>query len=136
MDRIIAMPVSAGRRLHPTNANRVGVGAIAISPSASYLPEAFSTCPPNWKRIADSNLSWKSASPREVKRSYSAVVSTGAGTASSIAALIVQRPSPESETRPANFARRDLRPGPPRSGPAATRRSRCRAATPRRCRAG
>ena len=32
------------------------------------------------------------------------MVSTGAGTASSIAALIVQRPSPESETRPANFA--------------------------------
>ena len=30
-------------------------------------------------------------------------MSTGAGTASSIAAMIVQRPSPESETRPANF---------------------------------
>src|SRR5271169_5044902 len=43
----------------------------------------------------------KSASPRELKRSYSAAVRTCAGTASSIAALIVQRPSPESETRPA-----------------------------------
>ena len=55
--------------------------------------------------MADSSLSWKSASPRELKRSYSAAVSTGAGTASSMAALIVHRPSPESETRPANFAR-------------------------------
>ena len=45
----------------------------------------------------------KSASPRELKRSYSAAASTWAGTASSIAALSVQRPSPESETRPANF---------------------------------
>ncbi len=40
--------------------------------------------------------------PREAKREYSAVVSTGAGTPSSIAAIDVQRPSPESETRPAN----------------------------------
>ena len=30
-------------------------------------------------------------------------MSTGTGTASSIAAMIVQRPSPESDTRPANF---------------------------------
>ena len=36
------------------------------------------------------------------KRSKSAAVSTGAGTPSSIAAIAVQRPSPESETRPAN----------------------------------
>jgi hypothetical protein len=28
----------------------------------------FSTCPPNWKRIADNSLSWKSASPRELNR--------------------------------------------------------------------
>src|SRR5262249_263064 len=34
-----------------------------------YRAADFSTCPPNWKRMADSNLSWKSASPREVKRS-------------------------------------------------------------------
>ena len=54
--------------------------------------------------MADRSLFWKSASPRELKRSYSAVVSTGAGTASSIAALIVQRPSPESDTRPAKLA--------------------------------
>ena len=67
-------------------------------------PCGFSWWPPNPKRIAESSLFGKSASPRELKRSYSAAVSTGAGTASSIAALIVQRPSPESETRPANFA--------------------------------
>ena len=66
------------------------------------LARGFSKWPPNWNRIADSSLSWKSASPRELNRSYSAVVSTGTGTASSMAALIVQRPSPESETRPAN----------------------------------
>ena len=50
--------------------------------------------------MADKSLSWKSASPREVKRWYSAAVRTGTGTASSMAALIVHRPSPESETRP------------------------------------
>ena len=61
---------------------------------------AFSSWPPNCLRIAESTLSAKSASPREVKRSYSAVVRTGAGTPSSIAAIEVQRPSPESETRP------------------------------------
>ena len=47
----------------------------------------------------------KSASPRELKRAKSAVASTGAGTAWSIAAWIVQRPSPESDTRPANAER-------------------------------
>ena len=29
----------------------------------------FSWCPPNWKRMADSTLFWKSASPRDEKRS-------------------------------------------------------------------
>ena len=72
---------------------------------AHYVPAGFSTCPPNSKRIAESSLSANSASPRELKRSYSAAVSTGAGTPSSMAALIVQRPSPESDTRPAKFAR-------------------------------
>ena len=37
-----------------------------LSPS---LAGGFSRCPPNSKRIADSSLSWKSASPRELKRS-------------------------------------------------------------------
>src|SRR5205823_3123421 len=64
---------------------------IRVSPFHRYFAAGFSRCPPNWKRMAESNLSWKSASPREVKRSYSAVVSTGTGTASSIAALIVHR---------------------------------------------
>ena len=40
--------------------------------------------------------------PRELKRENSAVVSTGVGTPSSIAAIEVQRPSPESDTRPEN----------------------------------
>ena len=53
-------------------------------------------------------MSAKSSSPRELKRSYSAALRTGAGTDSSIAAAIVQRPSPESDTRPANFARSGL----------------------------
>ena len=43
--------------------------------------------------------------PREEKRSWSAVVSTGVGMPSSIAAIAVQRPSPESETRPAKSSR-------------------------------
>jgi hypothetical protein len=45
-----------------------------------------------------------SSSPREAKRENSAAVSTGAGTPSSIAACDVQRPSPESETRPEKFS--------------------------------
>ena len=36
---------------------------------SGHLAAAFSTCPPNWKRKADSSLSWKSDSPRELKRS-------------------------------------------------------------------
>src|SRR5262249_27780039 len=42
----------------------------------------FSTRPRNSKRMADSSRSWKSASPRELKRSKSAAASTCAGTAS------------------------------------------------------
>ena len=41
------------------------------------------------------------SAPREGKRWNSAAASTGAGTPSSLAACSVQRPSPESETRPA-----------------------------------
>src|SRR6266540_4479731 len=50
--------------------------------------------------MAESSLSAKSASPRELKRSYRAAERTWAGTPSSMAALIVHRPSPESDTRP------------------------------------
>src|SRR5947199_10047364 len=50
----------------------------------------------------------KSASPRELKRSYNAAVTTCAGTASSMAALIVQRQSPA----PARAACQARLPGP------------------------
>ena len=60
--------------------------------------------PPNWNRMAESSLFAKSASPREVNRSYSAELSTGTGVPSSMAAEMVQRPSPESETWPENFS--------------------------------
>src|SRR5216117_842064 len=60
----------------------------------------FSTCPPNWKRIADRTLAAKSSSPRDVNLWNKDAVSTGAGAVDSMAARIVQRPSPESETRP------------------------------------
>src|SRR5262249_44629724 len=60
----------------------------------------FSWCPPNSNRIAESTRPAKSALPRWLKRSSRAVLSTGTGTPSSMAAATVQRPSPESETRP------------------------------------
>src|ERR1700757_2996223 len=56
--------------------------------------------PPNPSRIAERIFSAKVCSLRERKRANSAAVSTSAGTASSIAALTVQRPSPESSTKP------------------------------------
>lgn len=59
---------------------------------------AFSKWPPNWQRMAERSLFAKFASPRALNRSYSALVRTGTGAASSIAAFIVQRPSPEPET--------------------------------------
>src|SRR5581483_2842105 len=67
-----------------------------------HEPAPFSTWPPNSNRRAETRRSWKSASPLEAKRSKSAAASTGAGTASSTAASSVQRPSPESDTRPVN----------------------------------
>src|SRR6185295_6310465 len=72
------------------------VGALAL------VRHFFSTWPPKPLRMAESTRFWKSSSPREAKRSKSAAVRTCAGTASSLAAAIVQRPSPESDTRPAN----------------------------------
>src|SRR3954464_7391855 len=59
-----------------------------------------SLCPPKPARIADRIFSAKVCCLRERNRAYSAAVSTSAGTASSIAALTVQRPSPESSTKP------------------------------------
>ena len=69
--------------------------------SSCRLPRS---CPPNPLRIADWTLFAYSSRSREAKREYSAAVSTGAGMPSSIAAIDVQRPSPESDTRPANSA--------------------------------
>ena len=56
-------------------------------------------------RMADSTLFANSPSSRDENREYRAAVRTSAGTPSSIAAIAVQRPSPESETRPANSSR-------------------------------
>src|SRR6185312_15450266 len=56
--------------------------------------------PPNPSRIADRIFSAKVCSLRERKRANNAAVSTSAGTASSMAAFTVQRPSPESSTKP------------------------------------
>ena len=86
---------------HPEDDERVAPLAWAHD----GLPASgFSACPPNCSRSADSSWSPKSASPRELKRSNSAVVSTGVGVPVSIAASAVQRPSPESETRPARWS--------------------------------
>src|SRR5690242_8567187 len=62
----------------------------------------FSICPPNPRRMDESNLSANSARPRDSNRAYNAALSTFAGTPTSIAACTVQRPSPESDTRPPN----------------------------------
>src|SRR3954454_25280946 len=56
--------------------------------------------PPKPSRIAERIFSANVCSLRERKRANNAAVSTSAGTASSMAALIVQRPSPESSTKP------------------------------------
>jgi len=64
-------------------------------------PLFCSWCPPNPSRMAESTRLEKSASPRELKRANSDAASTGTGTPTSMAASTVQRPSPESATRPA-----------------------------------
>src|SRR5208283_3061999 len=71
-----------------------------VARGGAQCPDFFSTCPPNWNRMAESTLAAKSSSPREAKRWYSDAVNTGAGAVDSMAARTVQRPSPESETRP------------------------------------
>ena len=87
----LSRSVDDRRHAHPPAGARRGRRTPCASPTAAW--------------------SAKSASPRELKRSYSAVVSTFAGTPSSTAASTVHRPSPESETRPAK---------PSRSGDAAS----------------
>src|SRR6516225_2713404 len=64
--------------------------------------DCFSAWPPNSLRNAERILSRYSPRPRDSNRSMSAAVITGAGTPWSTAARTVQRPSPESDTRPAN----------------------------------
>ena len=61
-----------------------------------FAAAAGSTWPPNFWRMAESIFSAKVCSCRERKRVYSAAERTSTGTASSIAAWMVQRPSPES----------------------------------------
>ncbi len=63
-------------------------------------PEGNSTCPPNFDRIADKTFSANVCSVRERNRVNSAEARTSTATASSMAALMVQRPSPESSTTP------------------------------------
>src|SRR5438045_8532914 len=62
----------------------------------------FSTCPPNCLRMADCNLFAYVALPCDENRVNSDAVRTCAGTPISTAACTVQRPSPESDTRPLN----------------------------------
>src|SRR5680860_234073 len=103
------LPAGAGDHLGRVARGRVGVREdLGLDRHRVPRPqpyEAFSSWPPNCLRMAESTLSPKSPSSREEKRSYRAAVRTGAGTPSSIAAIEVQRPSPESETRPSKSAR-------------------------------
>ena len=82
-------------------ASRLELAAAVRRGLARRYEAGFSWWPPNCLRIADSTLFANSPSSRDENREYSAAVSTSAGTPSSIAAIAVQRPSPESETRPA-----------------------------------
>jgi hypothetical protein len=64
-----AMEISSCRRDH-----RSGRKGPCLGPGLAHgVPDlwtpAFSRCPPNSYRIAESSLFWKSASPRELKRS-------------------------------------------------------------------
>src|SRR5207248_11493484 len=65
----------------------------------------FSRWPPKACRMADRTRLPQSASPRDAKRSNRDAARTGVGTPSSTAACTVQRPSPESLTRPAKSSR-------------------------------
>src|ERR1700704_6624346 len=63
-------------------------------------PGLGSLWPPNSLRMAESSLLANCALSRERKRAWSAADSTSAGTPVSRAAINVQRPSPESSTKP------------------------------------
>src|SRR5207244_621150 len=68
----------------------------------------FSRWPPKANRMAERSRSAYSSQPREHNRSNRGVLSTPADTPSSMAAWMVQRPSPESETLPEKPARSGL----------------------------
>src|SRR5262249_3413352 len=63
-------------------------------------PAGLSTCPPNLCLIAESTFSANVVSWRERKRVNKDTARTSTGTASSMAAWMVHRPSPESCTKP------------------------------------
>ena len=65
-----------------------------------HPPAGRSTWPPNLCRMAERTFSANVCSCRERNRAYNDEESTSAGTASSIAVRMVQRPSPESCTKP------------------------------------
>src|SRR2546428_4187228 len=67
---------------------------------ALFCAASASPFPPNFFRIAESIFSANVCCCRERKRTYKAAVNTSAGTASSRAACIVHRPSPDSSTTP------------------------------------
>src|SRR3546814_9405094 len=78
------------------------------SGGGTHVPSTCSTWPPKPKRMAESSFSPKVCSSRERKRANRAAASTCTGTASSIAASMVQRPSPLSAPEPVYFSRSAL----------------------------
>src|SRR2546428_11407711 len=81
-------------------AERGRLGHEMFRRTRSQPPVGCSTWPPNLWRIAESTFSAKVCSRRERKRAKREAARTSQGTASSSAAMIVQRPSPESATTP------------------------------------
>jgi hypothetical protein len=64
-----AMEISSFRRDHRSGRKGPCVGPGLTHGVPDLSTPAFSRCPPNSYRIAESSLFWKSASPRELKRS-------------------------------------------------------------------
>ena len=74
--------------------------------SAAAAATSLSTAwPPNWLRSAAIIFICGESSWREANRANSDAVIAGSGTALSIAASTVQRPSPESGAKPRSFSR-------------------------------
>ena len=135
------------RRFAPTEGSWASMVLMTPPPPAGHLPIAkgdgeafiyacFSRCPPNAKRIADSTLLAKSASPRELNRSIERrrqhvgrhrLVDGGLDRPAALAGV---------GDAAAELAQAGSFAAPAPSGRAATTRSRCRAARPRRCRGG